>query len=297
MKKNFVILTIIIFIMVIIQFNCGKSGDTSSSTTSTTREIAPTLSSTTTTTTTILISLISTSPSNSTWNVLISTSNIVLTFNQAITSIGTISFNDTNMNAFLGTPVLSNGDKTVTFPLLNLSSSDDYFPLPDAKTITVTIGSNFVSSGGTYTGSTFWFNTDGIRTNDYTGLTWNTARFTDNSNGTILDNVTGLMWEKAGSGGLYNWTNSANYCDNQNTGGYSNWRLPDRYELYSLRYTNVSPAWYPNNVTIFTGTAFGYWSSTTYALDTTLAWIVFFNTGNVYSNGETNTCYVRCVRF
>ena len=39
-----------------------------------------------------------------------------------------------------------------------------------------------------------------------------------------------------------------------------------------------------------------YWSSTTYAGDTTNAWNVNFNNGNDNINNKTNTNYVRCVR-
>lgn len=38
-----------------------------------------------------------------------------------------------------------------------------------------------------------------------------------------------------------------------------------------------------------------YWSSTTYAPNTTNAWRVNFNNGNVNNNNKTNNNYVRCV--
>jgi uncharacterized membrane protein len=38
-----------------------------------------------------------------------------------------------------------------------------------------------------------------------------------------------------------------------------------------------------------------YWSSTTYAPNTTNAWNVNFNNGNVNNNNKTNNNYVRCV--
>ncbi len=38
-----------------------------------------------------------------------------------------------------------------------------------------------------------------------------------------------------------------------------------------------------------------YWSSTTYAPNTSNAWNVNFNDGNVNNNNKTNNNYVRCV--
>ena len=39
-----------------------------------------------------------------------------------------------------------------------------------------------------------------------------------------------------------------------------------------------------------------YWSATTNATDTSNAWNVNFNNGNVNTNDKTNTNYVWCVR-
>ena len=39
-----------------------------------------------------------------------------------------------------------------------------------------------------------------------------------------------------------------------------------------------------------------YWSSTSYAADTTNAWNVNFDNGNVNNNDKGNSNYVRCVR-
>ncbi len=43
-------------------------------------------------------------------------------------------------------------------------------------------------------------------------------------------------------------------------------------------------------------TSNNYWSSTTYANNTSNAWNVNFNNGNTNNNNKNNSKYVRCVR-
>ncbi|MDZ4726140.1 MAG: DUF1566 domain-containing protein [Leptospira sp.] len=72
-----------------------------------------------------------------------------------------------------------------------------------------------------------------------------TENFTDLGNGIIRDEVNGLEWEKCIEGlsgancnvGTYSsqfWQNRLTYCDNLTLGGFSDWRMPDIYELTSL---------------------------------------------------------------
>ena len=103
--------------------------------------------------------------------------------------------------------------------------------------------------------------------------TINPPSYTDNNNGTVTDNVTGLMWQQAGLGGFgnyYLWYEAAgvyhayfnpttrNVCQEQNTGGYPDWRLPTKKELVSIvdfgRDSGLNP--------IFTGGVCRYWAST-----------------------------------
>lgn len=146
------------------------------------------------------------------------------------------------------------------------------------------------------------------------------------------DNVTGLIWElkrsesqhlqnkdntfswydpgpkkKGGNAGTQNGGNcTGSDCDTyayiqalneQQFGGYSDWRIPDVKELSFLVNSDIpwlvptlDTAWFPN-----TGSSY-YWSSTTYAGNTFFAWRVFFGLGYVGYGNKSNSHYVRAVR-
>ncbi len=70
------------------------------------------------------------------------------------------------------------------------------------------------------------------------------------------------------------------------------WRLPTILELLTLvDYTKHNPASSDPGID-----SDGYWSSTTYASDTSYAWYVHFYRGSTYDYHKTNTNSVRCVR-
>jgi Protein of unknown function (DUF1566) len=131
--------------------------------------------------------------------------------------------------------------------------------------------------------------------------------FTDNGDGTITDNNTGLMWEKkSDEGGLHDkdrnypwsrgtatvdtvwdWLDDVNAEGGTGFAGYDDWRLPNAKELESLvNYENPSPRVaraFNNNClaggTVLTGSCTAdavYWSSTTWARSTSMAWYVSF---------------------
>lgn len=59
--------------------------------------------------------------------------------------------------------------------------------------------------------------------------------FTDNGDGTITDQHTGLMWEDATIElTSTSWMETLQYCDDQTTGGYSDWRTPTVIETITL---------------------------------------------------------------
>ena len=122
--------------------------------------------------------------------------------------------------------------------------------------------------------------------------------FVDNGNGTVSDNATWLMWQKSNSPEGKLWEDAFQYVNDLNLqqfAGYSDWRLPNQMELFSIvDYGQYNPAINP----IFTNTnnTF-YWSSNTQAEASTAAWAVDFLSGgaDVFPKA-LNLFFVRAVR-
>ncbi len=133
------------------------------------------------------------------------------------------------------------------------------------------------------------------------GVAWPSPRFTDNSDGTVTDNMTGLIWlknaqcsDEAGgktpASGKLDWADALEWCNAMKDGicglGDSSvagaWRLPNVRELYSLIDHRYSDPAVPNTAGTGQWTTDGapfdnvqsgyYWSATTYADSTTVAW-------------------------
>jgi len=147
------------------------------------------------------------------------------------------------------------------------------------------------------------------------GVPWPSPRFANNSNGTVTDNLTGLIWlQNANKWGAVNWDTARNNCNNLAADGSTltdgsvagDWRLPNVMELLSLiawgyydpALTNAAgTAKWTTSGDAFTGVqSNGYWSSTTNANDTSLAWAVNLISGNVDNGVKTLTIYVWPVR-
>lgn len=124
---------------------------------------------------------------------------------------------------------------------------------------------------------------------------------------TVTDNVTGLMWQRCsaglsgtgcstGSAATMPWENAISYCDGLSLGGYTDWRLPNEYELQSIvHYGRYDPA---IDTGAFPGTRSSwYWSSSAGVGHATYgAWYVHFLGGYVYHMGRAEPGDVRCVR-
>ena len=155
------------------------------------------------------------------------------------------------------------------------------------------------------------------------GVAWPSPRFIAGTGTTadcITDKLTGLMWPKNGVIGFeatngggpiaqpdyanttsnlnqITWAQALTAVGKMNTAtsklcGYSDWRLPNKVELSSLvNYGQISPATWLNTQGFSNVQANYYWSSSTGASNTSLAWVVFFSYGLVYANGKSTTSY------
>ncbi|MBF0608427.1 MAG: DUF1566 domain-containing protein [Candidatus Magnetobacterium sp. LHC-1] len=139
------------------------------------------------------------------------------------------------------------------------------------------------------------------------GVAWSNPRFKDNGDQTVTDRLTGLVWTKDGgtptigicAGGWLTWKMALTYVDCLNIVnylGYSDWRLPNKEELFSLldrrTYNPPLPSGHPfTNVISDT-----YWSSTTWAYNTSSAWYVNMLRGNMNMSDKTGALYVLPVR-
>lgn len=110
----------------------------------------------------------------------------------------------------------------------------------------------------------------------------------------VLDTTTNMMWQDDATPASKTWLDAIDYCEASSLGGFNNWRLPNVNELYTIAdKTTSSPAINP----VFTNVVSSlYWSSTTYARDTTHARWVRFDFGSSNTSLKTATRYVRCVR-
>ena len=112
-----------------------------------------------------------------------------------------------------------------------------------------------------------------------------------------LDRETGLVWDNSPDTTQRDWFKACAHCYQRQVGGRKGWRLPTIEELASLVDTSVSGAPTLPTDHPFTNVQSGlYWSSTTIAGSTSLAWTVYFSNGDVYATDKSTDYYVWCVR-
>ena len=142
------------------------------------------------------------------------------------------------------------------------------------------------------------------------GFEWPDPRFTDHEDGTVTDNLTGFMWTKDANlpGTPKMWDEAMAYVAEMNVGthenfGYTNWRLPNVRELFSLiDFGTAYPALLPGHPFINVEPAVPpptyFWSSTTFGNEfwTTYAWRVCTTAAAVNVDPKTDTWYVWPVR-
>ena len=134
------------------------------------------------------------------------------------------------------------------------------------------------------------------------GVSWPAPRFIDHDDETITDNLTGLMWAKNANlpNGEKTWQGALDYVKSINNGtglgGHYDWRLPNRKELFSLIDRSRNSPALPSDSTFQNVQAGYYWSSTTYASNTDVAWVVSMWSGVVNNNNKSFDVYVWPVR-
>lgn len=103
----------------------------------------------------------------------------------------------------------------------------------------------------------------------------------------VIDNATGLMWQDNHNETMHRWKNAISNCDNLILGGYSDWRLPNEYELEGLYHRkSILKSFVPSD----------YWSSTTQADRESRARDVDFEKIHEGHSYKIFKNYVRCVR-
>ena len=120
-------------------------------------------------------------------------------------------------------------------------------------------------------------------------------RFIDNGDGTVLDLCTGLVWQQETAdtnrdGAVtgedqVNWQRALRYCEQLESAGYSDWRLPNVTELRSIvGFGRTNPAINTAfRITIGTAEQLSgmYWTSTTHLRTPDDAWTISFFNGEL----------------
>ncbi len=150
------------------------------------------------------------------------------------------------------------------------------------------------------------------------GIAWPAPRFTVNADTTITDNLTGLIWDADATTSAFDpnnpdlpctpnsqtWQNALAYvaCLNANSYlGYTDWRLPNVNEMESIIDAGAADQilWLQSQgFDINSAQQIGFWTSTTSAASSTVAWFV-----NIWEDGylddvqdKSSTLYIWPVR-
>ena len=133
-----------------------------------------------------------------------------------------------------------------------------------------------------------------------------TRRFLVHGDGTVTDTATGLMWAQCAEGlsgsactdggaANFTWEEALIRARDSGLAGYTDWRLPNLKELFSLVEERcVNPA---INLAVFPNTPASYfWSASPNGNASNNAWNVDCINGNANNNNRDNNHHVRLVR-
>lgn len=149
---------------------------------------------------------------------------------------------------------------------------------------------------------------DTWQTKDYTktfgedsDYSLNPPGFIIQDNSTAIDTVTGLQWQRT-DGGEMTFESAGLYCDTLTLGGFTDWRLPNCHELYSIMHHDKPNPALPDAIFPKTGAEY-WWSSQSQVNDNTKAWVANAGGGvgnhlkkETISAGGTKNYHVRAVR-
>ena len=111
----------------------------------------------------------------------------------------------------------------------------------------------------------------------------------------VIHNSTGLIWQREDDDTIKTWEAALSHCESLSLGGFSDWRVPHIKELLSIvdfsrLFVSINQTYFPNTKPD------GYWSSTTYVMDTAKTFFVRFDYGSAIDTDKVDNHYVRCVR-
>jgi hypothetical protein len=132
------------------------------------------------------------------------------------------------------------------------------------------------------------------------GIGWPEPRFLANDDA-VLDNLTGLMWTRNANLPEFPlmWEEALTYVTHMNdeqTFGHSDWRLPNRTELFSLvSHSRINPTLPESHpfTKVFSGY---YWTSTTCIRLSSQAWYIHLGGGRVFKGMKHGSYVVWAVR-
>lgn len=114
--------------------------------------------------------------------------------------------------------------------------------------------------------------------------------------GVVIDETTDLIWQNDGDNtAAYTQQGAFDQCEALELGGYDDWRLPEIWELRTLiDYGHVSPA--VTSEIFEAAYANDYWSATSFFDGADQAWMVDFDTGDIFYGAKDQSKHYRCVR-
>jgi len=117
----------------------------------------------------------------------------------------------------------------------------------------------------------------------------------DWDNAAVLDKETGLVWERSPRTTPALWIVASRSCTGLILSNRGGWRLPTIQELGSLVDTSAASR-LPSGHPFMNVQSSHYWSATTSAENTGLAWDLYLPNGAQVTNAKSNSFFYWCVR-